>query len=67
MREIGVFEEDRGDTMPNKKPGKLPLFEEVLAGGCVAAPGTSVILESAFSMSLFRVTALAIVGLPPER
>jgi hypothetical protein len=67
MREIGVFEEDNGDTMPNKKPDTLPLFEEVLAGGCVAALGTLVISESAFSMSLFGVTALAIVGLLLER
>lgn len=49
--------------MEHNNPGKLPLFEKILAGGCLAALGTSVASESIFSMSIFSVTVLAIVFL----
>jgi hypothetical protein len=47
--------------MEHKNPGKLPLFEKILAGGCVAALGTSMASESVFTMSIFSVTVLAVV------
>ena len=49
--------------MQNKKPENLPLFEKVLAGGCVAALGASLASESVFTMTILSVTGLAIVSL----
>lgn len=49
--------------MQNKKPEKLPLFEKVLAGGCLAALGTSMASESVFTMTILSFTVLAIVSL----
>lgn len=48
--------------MQNKQPDKLPLFEKVLAGSCVAALGISMASESAFTATIFSVTVLAVVS-----
>ncbi len=48
--------------MPKKKPEHLPLFEKVLAGGCLAALGASMASESVFTMTILSVTVLAIVS-----
>jgi hypothetical protein len=55
--------EDQEGTMQNKQPDKLPLFEKILAGSCVAALGSSMASESIFTMSILAVTGLGIVSL----
>lgn len=52
--------------MAKKNPEPLPLFEKVLAGGCVAAFGAYIVSESAFTMTILSVIVLAIVALFQE-
>lgn len=58
-----TLREDQEGTMQNKQPDKLPLFEKILAGSCVAALGSSMASESIFTMSILAVTGLALVSL----
>lgn len=62
-REVSVAEETREDTVQNKKPDKLPLFEKVLAGSCLTALGTSMASESVFAITILSVTVLMIASL----
>lgn len=52
--------------MKQQDPDKLPLFEKMLAGACLAALGTSLASESVFMMTIFSVTVLAVVSLMME-
>lgn len=54
--------EDKEGRMENKKPETLPVFGKLLAGGCLAALGTSMASESIFAMTILSVTVLAIVS-----
>jgi hypothetical protein len=54
------------DGMKQQDPDKLPLFEKMLAGACLAALGTSLASESVFMMTIFSVTVLAVVSLMME-
>ena len=63
---FSVVEEIQQDTMQNKKIDKLPLFEKVLGGACIAAFGAFMVSESVFTMSILSVTVLAIVALFQE-
>jgi hypothetical protein len=56
-----LVEDKEGTTQ--KKPEKLPVFEKVFAGSCVAALGASLASESAFTMTILSVTVLAIISL----
>ena len=63
MRLVSVSGDNKKDTMPKNEPKKLPLLEKIFAGGCLAALGTSMASESAFTMTILSVTVLAIVSL----
>lgn len=66
VKGVSVSEDDKEDTMQSQKPDKMPRFKKVLAGGCVAALGTSLASESVFTMSILAVTLLAILTLFQE-
>lgn len=66
VKVVSGSEDGKEDTMQNQKPNNLPLFEKVLAGSCVAALGTSLASESAFTMSILAVTLPAILALFQE-
>lgn len=52
--------------MSNKNAGKLPLVEKILAGNCFVTFDTYALSESTFTMPIFSVTLLALVGLLPK-
>lgn len=50
----------------NRNPDKVPLFEKVLAGGCLVGLAAAGASEMAFTISILSVVLMAIVVLFQE-
>lgn len=61
---VGIdFHGERERLVSNRSPDKVPLFEKILAGGCLVGFVAAGVSETALTVSVLSVIVMALIAL----